>query len=55
MNYQRENGLTFTSINVGSDRLAVQRLMGHASLSTTEIYDSRGDDITRAAIEMLPF
>jgi integrase/recombinase XerD len=48
---------TFATIllDVGADKFAVQRLMGHASLSTTEIYDRRGDKIAKAAIEMLPF
>ena len=44
-----------TLLEVGADKLAVQRLMGHSSLNTTVIYDRRGDKTQKAAIEMLPF
>lgn len=44
-----------TLLSVGADKLAVQRLMGHASLNTTATYDRRGDEIQKNAIELLPF
>jgi len=44
-----------TLLEVGADKLAVQRLMGHSSLNTTVIYDRRGEKTQKTAIEMLPF
>lgn len=44
-----------TLLSVGADKLAVQRLMGHSSLNTTVMYDRRGDETQKAAIELLPF
>lgn len=39
----------------GVDVFIVQRLMRHANINTTRIYDMRGEDSKMAAIEMLPF
>lgn len=44
-----------TLLEVGADKIAVQRLMGHSSLNTTIVYDRRGDKTQKTAIEMLPF
>ncbi len=44
-----------TLLEVGADKIAVQRLMGHSSLNTTIVYDRRGEKTQRTAIEMLPF
>lgn len=44
-----------TLLDVGADTLAVQKLMGHASLNTTSIYDRRGDKTQKTTIELLPF
>jgi len=41
-------------LDAGADKFAVQRLMGHSSL-TTELYDMRGDKANDAAIKLLPF
>jgi len=39
----------------GVDVFIVQKLMRHANINTTRIYDMRGEDAKMAAIEMLPF
>lgn len=39
----------------GVDVLVVQKLMRHANINTTKIYDMRGEKAKKAAIEMLPF
>jgi len=39
----------------GVDVFIVQRLMRHANINTTRIYDMRGEDAKMAAVEMLPF
>ncbi|MDX2370899.1 MAG: tyrosine-type recombinase/integrase [Colwellia sp.] len=44
-----------TLLEVGADKIAVQRLMGHSSLNTTIIYDRRGEKTQKMAIKMLPF
>lgn len=44
-----------TLLEVGADKIAVQKLMGHSSLNTTIIYDRRGKHTQKTAIEMLPF
>jgi len=44
-----------TLLDVGADKFAVQHLMGHSSLSTTEIYDRRGEKSMKEAIKLLPF
>jgi len=48
---------TFATIllDVGADKFAVQRLMGHSSLTTLEIYDRRGEKAAIDAIKLLPF
>lgn len=38
----------------GADLLMVQKLMGHADVKTTAIYDRRGEASKRAAVEKLP-
>jgi len=42
-------------LDVGADKFAVQRLMGHSSLTTTELYDRRGEKVAIDAIKLLPF
>ncbi|WP_018940591.1 tyrosine-type recombinase/integrase [Thioalkalivibrio sp. K90mix] len=37
----------------GTDLLTVQRLMGHSSVTTTQIYDRRSDAASRAAVDGL--
>ncbi|MFT5755915.1 MAG: integrase/recombinase XerD [Alteromonadaceae bacterium] len=44
-----------TLLDVGADRFAVQRFMGHSSLATTELYDRRGEKAQVEAIKLLPF
>jgi site-specific recombinase XerD len=44
-----------TLLEVGADKIAVQKLMGHSSLNTTIIYDRRGKHTQKIAIDMLPF
>ncbi|NQZ22474.1 MAG: site-specific integrase [Colwellia sp.] len=48
---------TFATLLLDSkaDRFAVQHLMGHSSLATTELYDRRGDKAMIEAIKLLPF
>jgi site-specific recombinase XerD len=36
-------------LNGGSDLVTVQKLMGHASPTTTSNYDRRGDEVNRNA------
>lgn len=38
-----------------ADRFAVQHLMGHSSLATTELYDRRGEKAKIQAVNLLPF
>jgi site-specific recombinase XerD len=42
-------------LDVGADKFAVQRLMGHSSPVTTELYDRRGEKASIDAIKLLPF
>ncbi|GAA5133150.1 tyrosine-type recombinase/integrase [Thalassotalea piscium] len=42
-------------LDKNADRFAVQRLMGHSSLATTELYDRRGEKAKVKAINLLPF
>lgn len=42
-------------LNSGVDVFIVQKLMRHANINTTRIYDMRGEDAKIQAIKMLPF
>jgi integrase len=42
-------------IDAGVDFKTVARLMGHASIATTERYDHRSEDAARAAVEKLTY
>jgi site-specific recombinase XerD len=42
-------------LSSGVDVFTVQKLMRHANINTTLIYDRRGEETKKAAIEMLPF
>ncbi len=42
-------------ISSGVDIFTVQKLMRHADIETTRRYDMRGEEVKRAAVDMLPF
>lgn len=42
-------------LNAGIDVFLVQKLMRHADINTTRIYDMRGDKAIKEAVELLPF
>lgn len=42
-------------LSSGVDVFTVQKLMRHANINTTLIYDRRDEDTKKAAVEMLPF
>jgi integrase/recombinase XerD len=48
---------TFISqlLEVGTDLVTVQQLAGHIHLSTTALYDRRGEHAKRQAMSRLPF
>ena len=42
-------------ISSGVDLFTVQKLMRHANIETTKRYDMRGEEVKRAAVDILPF
>ncbi|NQY65678.1 MAG: tyrosine-type recombinase/integrase [Alteromonadaceae bacterium] len=42
-------------ISSGVDIFTVQKLMRHAGIETTRRYDMRGEEVKKAAVDMLPF
>jgi site-specific recombinase XerD len=51
--HDARRGFVTTLLLRGADVLVVQRLAGHASVSTTMRYDRRSDDAMRKAAGML--
>ncbi|NQY37120.1 MAG: site-specific integrase [Alteromonadaceae bacterium] len=42
-------------MNSGVDLFTVQKLMRHSNIETTRHYDMRGEEVKKAAVDIIPF